>query len=310
MAIGDEVEILGEPFNASARPTPSAEEREEKLRKSRQEHTNNQRPAPGDTPQQLGEKLCTLAYIQEPEPVHTEIIQQLLDLGADVNHVGKLGRTPIIAAANAPNAPLVTKLLAKGADPNIPETGTNDGSLGHAICYAAYSRSPEVIRLLLQAGADPNARTNGPDGRTALILAIDYARVKNETAPCETVIALVEGGASPNLARTGGFTPLLYTINSQMPETAKYLLAHGADPELKIGDKASPAEAASWREDESSKSIGVAIAKTIAARRETERLERENREHLDQWMKDGCPAEAGAKTMPPLKLKTRSPVRS
>lgn len=299
-----------EPFNASARPTPTAEELEEKRRKSRQEHTNNQRPTPGQTPAELGEKLCTLACIQEPEPVHADIIQQLLDLGADVNHVGKFGYTPIIAAAKAPNAPLVSKLLAEGADPNIPETGTNDGSLGHAICYAAYRSSPEVIRLLLAAGADPNARTTGPDGRTALILAIDYARVENETAPCETVVALVEGGASPNLARPDGFTPLLYAINAQMAETVKYLLARGADPELKIGDKASPAEAAGWRNGPESKSVSAAISDAIAARRETERLERENREHLDQWMKDGCPAEAGAKTMHPLKLKVRNPVRS
>lgn len=300
-------EITGEPFNASARPTPSAAEVAEKTRKAQEEHTNAQRPAPGDTPQQLAEKLCTIACIHEPRPVHAVIAQQLLDLGADLGHYDKFGRTALICAASAGNVPLVKKLLEKGADPNVAETATNDGSLGHAICYAAYKRSAETIRLLLEAGANPDARTTGPDGRTALILAIDYARVKNETAPCETVVALIEGGASPDLAKPDGFTPMLYAINSQMPETAKYLLAHGADPELQIGDNASPAEAASWRTGASSKAIGEAIAGAIAARRETERLERENQERLDQWMKDGCPAEAGAKTMQPLKLKPRRP---
>lgn len=278
----------------------------EKIRKAQEEHTNNQRPAKGDTPQQLGEKLCTIACIHEPEPVHAVIAQQLLDLGADLGHRDQFGRTALLCAASAANAPLVKKLLEKGADPNVAETATNDGSLGLPVCYAAYRRSAEVVRLLLEAGANPDARTNGPDGRTALILAIDYARVKNETTPCETVVALIEGGASPNLAKPDGFTPLLYAINDQMPETAKYLLAHGADPELKIGDRASPAEAASWRTGEDSKSIATAIACAIAAKREGERLVRENQERLDQWMKDGCPATGGAKTMPPLKLKTKT----
>ena len=95
MSAGNEISEL---FSASARPTPSEEETAEKLRKMQAEHTNSLRPAPGDTPKQLGEKLCTLACIYEPEPVHAAIAQELLDLGADVRHWSDSGTTALMSA--------------------------------------------------------------------------------------------------------------------------------------------------------------------------------------------------------------------
>ncbi|MEZ0262843.1 MAG: ankyrin repeat domain-containing protein [Alphaproteobacteria bacterium] len=300
MATGDEV--LSEPFSASARPTPSAEEVAEKTRRMQEEHTNNQRPKPGDTPDQLGAKLITIACIYEPWPEHGEIARELIDKGANIHFRDDGGATALLKASGAANAPLVKLLLEKGADPNTCETRGNDGALGRPICYAAYRSSAEVVKLLLEAGANPDARTTGPDGRTALMLAIDYARQKDKTEPCpDTVIALIEGGASPDLPRFDGWTALSYSLSNKMPNTAKYLIAHGADPELPNGDM-TPLRRAELICPDAVETIKNAIAQ----RREQERTVKAERDHLDQWMKDGCPAESAAKPMAKLKLRTKA----
>jgi hypothetical protein len=290
-----------EAFSASARPQLTNEETEAKMERLREEHTNNQRPATGDTPEQLAKKLVTLACIEEPRPVHGEIIDQLIEAGADIHYKDKHGCTALLRASAASNAGLVKKLLDLGADPNATEILWHDeGVLGPAICHAACRGSLEVVKLLLAAGADPNAETE-PGKRTALTLAIDYARVENEAAHNAIVAALVEGGAKPDNTAYGTWTPLLFAIKCKMPRTAQYLLDHGADPEYAPGGN-KPYDAALGQCPEAAKLILNAIGERKLKARE----EREEKARLDQWMKDGCPAEGGAKPMQQLKLKPRA----
>jgi len=295
-----------EPFNASARPTPSAEEAAEKTRRAQEEHTNSQRPAPGDTPDQLGKKLMTIACIYEPEPVHGEIARELIAKGANIHLKDEHDCTALLKAARAANAPLVKLLLEKGADPNATESQwSSDGTLGPAICHAAYRNSAEVIKLLLDAGADANAATR-PGGRTALILAIDYAREAEETHNA-SVAALIEAGATPDMKTQENWTPMLYALKCKMPHTVKYLLDHGADPELRPHpDRYTPLEAAKAM---CPPATGHVLA-AISDRDCKARAAREDKEQLAQWIQDGCPAASGAKTMPQLKLKSRNPLRS
>jgi cytohesin len=72
----------------------------------------------------------------------------------------------------------------------------------------------EVVRLLLSAGADPNARDN--QGNTALILGANREKF---------VLSLVNAGADVNARNHKGATALSSTFN----EGAKrILLQHGA----------------------------------------------------------------------------------
>lgn len=61
---------------------------------------------------------------------------------------------PLSAAARRHDLTMVEKLLAHGADPNLPEEGA---PRGQALWFAAYRDQPAMARALLEHGADPRA---------------------------------------------------------------------------------------------------------------------------------------------------------
>jgi hypothetical protein len=84
-----------------------------------------------------------------------EIGIKLLDLGANPNTLAEGISSLQFACASDPiSIPLIKKLLEKGADINYvePEAGKT------ALHFAAYSQKKEVIELLLEAGANTEAR--------------------------------------------------------------------------------------------------------------------------------------------------------
>jgi ankyrin repeat protein len=93
-----------------------------------------------------------------------------------------LAATPEIAAV----------LLDAGADIEAPNLHKFAGPGNRPLHGATYLNRPEVVRFLLERGADPNSRDNA--GLTALHLAVG-----NGWLECARV--LLDGGADPN-ART------------------------------------------------------------------------------------------------------------
>lgn len=105
-----------------------------------------------------------------------------------------------------------------GMDPNHP-TGVRNTSALHLVVKA-----PEVVKVMLDAGADPNAVIG--DGRTPLHIAAQFNRV-------ESIEALVEAGADPNFQDKFGRTPLILTDKGEEGlATVRALLDAGADPNI------------------------------------------------------------------------------
>ncbi len=102
---------------------------------------------------------------------HMEVMEVLLDRGADVNAQNETGQTALIGAASLGDAELVNFLLDRGADPNI----TNKESGFTALIAATWSDYPEIVETLLRKGAQVNAKDKF--GKTPL----KWAREKGHT---------------------------------------------------------------------------------------------------------------------------------
>ncbi|WP_245513451.1 MULTISPECIES: ankyrin repeat domain-containing protein [unclassified Mesorhizobium] len=93
-------------------------------------------------------------------------ISTLLDAGSNPNYEDHAGFPSLIAALSAERPDrleIVRILIEHGADPNM--RGVNDWTPLH---YAVAQRDAQAIRLLLASGADPTLRTRIDDYGTAL----------------------------------------------------------------------------------------------------------------------------------------------
>jgi len=102
--------------------------------------------------------------------------------------------------------------------------------------YIEIKSSEKIVKMLLEAGADPNKQTEC--GWTALIFAARYSSPERGTSSEKTVKMLLASGADPNKQDTvGGCTALMHAARNSSPErgesserTVQMLLKAGVDP--------------------------------------------------------------------------------
>ena len=172
-----------------------------------------------------------------------ETADLLLHAGADVDAANDLGVTPLWLACSNGNAGMVERLLASGANPNAARsTGET------ALMTCARPGSLGAVTALLAHGANVNAR-EGLHGQTALMWAVanrhpDVVRAlvahgadihaRSEVRRVVVNLGGSRGGGGSrerNAAEVeqGGNTPLLFAARSGDLESAKLLVAAGAD---------------------------------------------------------------------------------
>jgi|GEM_PF-5395431 len=121
----------------------------------------------------------------------------------------------LVMAVESGNTKDVMTLLNSGASPNVM---TSDGkrSLVHE---AVVNNDVELVRLLLERGADPNALDD--TGRSQLHDAVRRDRVA-------TTQYLLNAGAKPNVMDRHDRTPLYYAKMHNQAETTRLLMERGA----------------------------------------------------------------------------------
>ena len=189
-----------------------------------------------------GYGMTALLFAVQADDV--DLAHWLIDSGADPNRGNAYEITPLWLAATNRSPAMTELLLSHGADAKLKMShGEN------AVMAAARSGDAASIRLLLAAGADPNA-SEALHGETALI----WAAAENHG---EAIRALVAGGANPDqqakpldlapmdwvqigmvstILPVGGWSPLMYAARENAPDAARALAEVGANLDLRDQD--------------------------------------------------------------------------
>jgi len=99
-------------------------------------------------------------------------VKLLLEKGADPNIQDSIGSTALISAVSNGNYDMVKMLIDNGADVNLKTVGNVDALI--AIMLRGGFIKIDIVRLLLENGADPNGTDR--DGRTMMSYAYQYNR--------------------------------------------------------------------------------------------------------------------------------------
>jgi len=113
----------------------------------------------------------------------------------------------------------VSELLDHDADIN-----TRDKNGDTALILALWEEQIDVVRLLIERGADTNIRGSDHD-YTALMIAIQYKNI-------DIIRLLLDRGANPNISSVYGDTPLIYASFGGRTDIVRLLLRYGANPNI------------------------------------------------------------------------------
>ncbi|SJN59831.1 Ankyrin repeats (3 copies) [Vibrio ruber DSM 16370] len=114
--------------------------------------------------------MSTSTDPEESPPI--ESVQYLIDQGLDVNAIDSYGYTPLIYAVRQRNVEGIRLLLENGADKLIEHRGI-DSINALRMAFRGKPFVYDVVKLLLDFGADPDAKTEKGKSVRELVNLLD-----------------------------------------------------------------------------------------------------------------------------------------
>ena len=149
------------------------------------------------------------ALVQAAVNGNNDIVELLIEAGADVNVTRSDGDTALSGAVAIGDEQCVNLLIKAGADVNAGFSGGDS-----PLYMAVRSYNATCAQILLNAGATVNMKRD-EDGSTSLMRAA-------ETAQERLVTILLEAGADVNASNNRGNTALMVAASSRMFNTPTY----------------------------------------------------------------------------------------
>ena len=194
---------------------------------------------------------CTCLMIAVYEHCSDEVLQAIIDHGADLNATSKNNATALIIACEKRHVDAIHVLLKAGSDTNIVrkdgcaclmiavyehcsdevlqaiiDHGTDVNAINKhsatALMSACVKRHVDAIHVLLKAGSDTNIADN--NGNTCFMHAI------NADCSNEVLQALIDHGANANVMNNMNVTPLMMSRINGNGDAINLLLSDRADP--------------------------------------------------------------------------------
>ena len=167
------------------------------------------------------------------------MVEKLLKAGADANATFLTHKeTPLMEAARTGNVAVVKLLLDHGAQVNAKESLRETT----AIMWAAEQDHADVVRMLAEHGAEVGAQSTlhqakkrygvnykGTEGHTGGMTALVLAAREGSVGSVE---ALAAAKADLNQTTGDGSTAMLVAIQNGHYDVARFLLEHGANPNI------------------------------------------------------------------------------
>ena len=169
-------------------------------------------------------------------PNEYELVDALLNAGADPNILGIDKYTPIYVAACRGEVDIVARLLKGKADPNVLCSHGMITPL-HKVCT---SGCLGIVKILLKAKANPNIQIHGATP-LGVMLSDNKEGLEDPPNQYEIVDALLQAQADPNIAnKIENFTPLVLAASKGKTDIVARLLRGKANPHLQTNKGATP----------------------------------------------------------------------
>ena len=180
-----------------------------------------------------------MAHNYSTQDSHIETVKLLIKAGTNPNIAVSWGASHLHIAAREGHLEVMRLLIKEaGANPNV----AHEVDRRTPLRFAAENGDTDSVRLLLEAGADPNLTDDS--GISPLHMAALCAS--------DCIKLLLAAGADPNVTCEDRFTPLHWAsyapyqkgTSMSLPDVCHLLIAYGADISIKNKNGRTPLDIA------------------------------------------------------------------